>query len=49
MTPADHPHLPHFPYRLTDTYGLILVLIVLDYVVVSTLSDTNWGRVVVVL
>jgi hypothetical protein len=35
-------------YRLTDTYGLVLALIVLDYIVVSTLLASSWGTVLAV-
>jgi hypothetical protein len=31
--------------QLSDSYGLVLVLIVMDYIVVSTLVDMTWGRV----
>jgi hypothetical protein len=31
--------------ELSESYGLVLGLIVVDYVVVSTLIDTTWGRV----
>ncbi len=32
----------------TDSYGLVLLLILLDYLVVSTLMTSAWGKVVVV-
>lgn len=32
----------------TDSYGLVLLLILLDYLVVSTLLTSAWGKVVVV-
>ena len=35
---------PALAYRLTDTYGLVLLLIILDYIVVSTLFGTAWGK-----
>lgn len=35
--------------RLTDTYGLVLVLILLAYTVLATINDTGWGRVLLVL
>ena len=39
--------MPRVVYRLTNTYGLVLALIVLDYIVVSTLDTTSgWGRVI---
>jgi hypothetical protein len=31
--------------QLSESYGLVLVLIIVDYVVVSTLVGTTWGRV----
>jgi hypothetical protein len=33
----------------TDTYGLVLLLILLDYTALSTVHDTGWGRVIIVL
>jgi hypothetical protein len=35
--------------RPTDTYGLVLVLILLDYTALSTVNDTGWGRLLLVL
>jgi len=32
----------------TDTYGLVLILILLDYVAVSALNGSGWGRVCIV-
>lgn len=32
----------------TDTYGLVLILILLDYIAVSALHDNSWGRVCIV-
>ena len=37
-TPVRLPHTPRVAYRLTDTYGLVMALIVLDYLLVSTLT-----------
>jgi hypothetical protein len=31
--------------QLSESYGLVLVLIIADYILVSTLIDTTWGRV----
>jgi hypothetical protein len=31
--------------QLSESYGLVLVLVLVDYVVVATLVDTTWGRV----
>jgi hypothetical protein len=31
-------------YRLTDTYGVILLLIIIDYIVASALTTSGWGR-----
>jgi hypothetical protein len=39
---------PVLAYRLTDTYGLVLALILLDYLVVSALTTSGWGRVVAI-
>jgi hypothetical protein len=36
---------PGWADQLTDSYGLVLLLIVVDYIVVSTFIDTTWGRV----
>jgi hypothetical protein len=33
--------------RRADTYGLVLLLIVVDYIAVSTLLNDPWGRVVI--
>jgi hypothetical protein len=35
--------------RRTDTYGLVLLLIIVDYIAVSTLLNDAWGRVVIVI
>jgi Ion channel len=35
--------------RRTDTYGLVLILILLDYIAVSALNDSSWGRVCIVV
>jgi hypothetical protein len=47
---AATSQLPHRGWRdrisqLSESYGLVLVLIIVDYIVVSTLVDTTWGRV----
>jgi hypothetical protein len=47
-TPVRLPHTPRVAYRLTDTYGLVMALIVLDYLLVSTLTTSAWGRAVAV-
>lgn len=47
-TAVGSPDTPRLAYRLTDTYGLVLGLIVVDYIVVSTLTTSGWGRVVAV-
>ncbi|MGO8950707.1 MAG: ion channel [Ktedonobacterales bacterium] len=36
---------PRLAYRLTDSYGLVLVLFLVDYIAVSTLLSSSWGRV----
>lgn len=46
LTTRRRPRTPRVAYRLTDTYGLVLALILLDYVLVSTLTTSGWGRVV---
>ena len=33
--------------RRTDTYGLVLLFIIVDYIAVSTLLNDPWGRVVI--
>ena len=33
----------------TDTYGVILLLILLDYTALSTVHQSGWGRVIIVL
>ncbi len=35
--------------RRTDTYGLVLLLIIVDYIAVSTLLNNPWGQVAVVI
>jgi hypothetical protein len=42
------PRAPHLAYRLPDTYGLVLALIILDYLLVSTLITYGWGSVVAI-
>jgi hypothetical protein len=46
---VQHFSLPRLAYRLTDTYGLVLVLIVTDYVAASALTTGGWGRFVTVV
>ena len=36
-------------FRWADTYGLVLALILVDYLAVSTVTDNAWGRVLIVL
>jgi hypothetical protein len=38
----------HFPSRATDTYGMVLLLILLDYLAIATLTENNWGKVCIV-
>lgn len=35
--------------RPTDSYGIVLLLIVIDYVAVSAISDSGWGQAVIVV
>ncbi|HEY1391553.1 MAG TPA: potassium channel family protein [Ktedonobacterales bacterium] len=35
--------------RPADSFGLVLILLVLDYVAVSAITDNAWGRVVIVV
>lgn len=35
--------------RPLDSYGVVLLLILLDYVAVSALSDGEWGRIIIVV
>jgi hypothetical protein len=43
------PNRPlRFPARATDTYGMVLLLILLDYLVIATLSENDWGKVCIV-
>lgn len=35
--------------RPTDSFGLVLLLLVLDYVAVSAITGNSWGRVVIVV
>jgi len=35
-------------YRLTNTYGLILLLIIVDYIAASALTTSGWGRFITV-
>ena len=35
--------------RRTDTYGMVLALIIVDYIAVTTLLNSDWGRVVIVV
>jgi len=45
---VEHFSVPHLAYRLTDTYGLVLILIVTDYIAASALTTSGWGRLVTV-
>jgi hypothetical protein len=45
---VEHFSVPRLAYRLTDTYGLVLVLIVTDYIAASALTTSGWGRFVTV-
>jgi hypothetical protein len=45
---VEHFSLPRLAYRLTDTYGLVLVLIVTDYIAASALTTSGWGRFIAV-
>src|SRR5215831_4014731 len=38
----------HTFLQRTDTYGLVLILILLDYIAISALNDSSWGRVCIV-
>lgn len=35
--------------RPADSFGLVLILLVLDYIAVSAITDNAWGRVVIVV
>lgn len=39
---------PRLAYRLTNTYGLILLLIIIDYIAASALTTSGWGRFITV-
>jgi Ion channel len=41
---VEHSSVPRLAYRLTDTYGLVLILIVTDYIAASALTTSGWGR-----
>jgi hypothetical protein len=45
---VEHSSVPRLAYRLTDTYGLVLVLILIDYIAASALTTGGWGRFVTV-
>jgi hypothetical protein len=45
---VEHFSMPRLAYRLTDTYGLVLVLIVIDYMAASSLLTSGWGRFITV-
>ena len=47
-SPESAPE-PRKSWRPTDSYGLVLLLIVLDYFALSTLVGTAWGRVVTIV
>lgn len=36
---------PWLAYRLPETYGVVLLLIIADYIAASTLLGSSWGRV----
>jgi hypothetical protein len=40
---------PRFFTRSTDSYGVLLLLILLNYVAAATLTGSHWGRVCIVL
>jgi hypothetical protein len=46
--PSARQRAPLLAYRLTDTYGLVLALIAVDYLVVSTIYAGGWLRVAAV-
>jgi hypothetical protein len=40
---------PRFFTRSTDSYGVLLLLILLNYVAAATLTGSHWGRVCIIL
>jgi len=44
-----HRHIVSRRIRPADSYGLVLLLIVLDYIAVSTSAHNPWGRVAIVV
>jgi len=48
VTPG-HPEESSGRRRFTDSYGLVLLLLVISYLCDAALGDYTWGRVVVVL
>jgi hypothetical protein len=45
---VEHFSMPRLAYQLTDTYGLVLILIVIDYIAASALTTSGWGRFITV-
>ena len=45
----QHTRLADKRMRPTDSYGMVLLLIVVDYIAVSALSDSSWGRFALVV
>jgi hypothetical protein len=45
---AQHSSAPRLAHRLTGTYGLVLALIVIDYLLVSTLTSSLGGKAIAV-
>lgn len=50
-TATNHERSPTGGMRVhpLDSYGMVLVLIILDYVAISTLTDNKWGTILIVL
>ena len=50
--PDQAPHTPnrrlHRLARPADSFGLVLLLIILDYIALAAVNDNEWGRVVIV-
>lgn len=44
-----HRHATGTRLRSTDSFGLVLLLIVVDYIAVSALTNSAWGRLVIVV
>lgn len=45
----QHSRLADKRIRPTDSYGMVLLLIVVDYIAVSALSSSSWGRLTLVV